>query len=538
MSFAIEVDGITPYPRVLAAVVVILLTYHFILHPSLISPLAKIPNAHWSAPYSRLWALSIRFNNRENRTLRAAHQRLGPIIRVAPNELSINDVDCVRTVYHGGFDKPSWYSVFDNYGVPCMFSTRSAHEHSLRKRMISHVYSKSYIHSSAAAASQAHTILFDRLLPIIQASTTDTPKPHGLDVHSVFLAATMDFISAYVFGLSNGTNFLQDAAYRSHWLELYASRNNHGFYDQELPLLTRICRALGIPFCPWFVDYANAELGAWCRALCTSTLASSSHSHLPSPANQPVVLSALLTGLSKEAAHGPSSPLYPTALRHHDKSVASELFDHVLAGQETAGVTLTYLTWRLSQSPSLQTALRKELLSLTPNLALTPSGPFSLPDPKSLDALPLLHALLTETLRLHAPIPGAQPRQTPPQGCELGGYAVPGGVRVAAMAYALHRDEGVFPLPETWEPQRWLPGGGASEQEQKEMNRAFWAFSSGGRMCVGRNFALYEMKLIVAAIYSNYTSHVVSDDGMAEQSDGYTSRPAKERLFLRFERVE
>jgi hypothetical protein len=45
------------------------------------------------------------------------------------------------------------------------------------------------------------------------------------------------------------------------------------------------------------------------------------------------------------------------------------------------------------------------------------------------------------------------------------------------------------------------------------------------------------MKLIVAAIYSNYTSHVVSDDGVAEQTDGYTSRPATERLFLRFERV-
>lgn len=112
MAFSRE-DSMT---TVLAAVVIILLSYYLIIHPSLISPLAKIPNAHWSAPYSRLWALSIRFNNRENRTLRAAHQRLGPVIRVAPNELSIDGVDCVRTVYQGGFDKPSWYSVFDNFG--------------------------------------------------------------------------------------------------------------------------------------------------------------------------------------------------------------------------------------------------------------------------------------------------------------------------------------------------------------------------------------------------------------------------------------
>jgi hypothetical protein len=46
-----------------------------------------------------------------------------------------------------------------------------------------------------------------------------------------------------------------------------------------------------------------------------------------------------------------------------------------------------------------------------------------------------------------------------------------------------------------------------------------------------------EMKMIVAAIYSSYTTHMVSDEGVAEQSDGYTSRPVKERLFLRFEKV-
>lgn len=46
------------------------------------------------------------------------------------------------------------------------------------------------------------------------------------------------------------------------------------------------------------------------------------------------------------------------------------------------------------------------------------------------------------------------------------------------------------------------------------------------------------MKLIIAAIYSNFTSHIVDDDGVADQGDGYTARPSKERLYLRFETVE
>jgi hypothetical protein len=98
------------------AAVVVFLFFQYIIRPAFFSPLSQIPNAHWSAPFSRLWILWIRFVHRENRTLHHAHRRLGPVIRVGPNELSINDLDSVRTVYQGGFEKPVWYSVFDNYG--------------------------------------------------------------------------------------------------------------------------------------------------------------------------------------------------------------------------------------------------------------------------------------------------------------------------------------------------------------------------------------------------------------------------------------
>lgn len=46
-----------------------------------------------------------------------------------------------------------------------------------------------------------------------------------------------------------------------------------------------------------------------------------------------------------------------------------------------------------------------------------------------------------------------------------------------------------------------------------------------------------EMKLLVAAIYTNYTSHIVDDEGI-EPTDGYTSHPTSGQLWLRFERVK
>jgi hypothetical protein len=90
--------------------------YKYIIHPAFISPLARVPNAHWTAPFSNLWILWIRYKARENRTVYAAHKALGPIIRLGPSELSVNDVNGLRSIYAGGMEKGEWYSIFDNYG--------------------------------------------------------------------------------------------------------------------------------------------------------------------------------------------------------------------------------------------------------------------------------------------------------------------------------------------------------------------------------------------------------------------------------------
>jgi len=90
--------------------------FKLIIYNGFLSPLSKIPNAHWTAPFSPVWILWTRYRCYENRALHAAHLKHGPVIRVAPNELSINDVNGLRTVYAGGFEKGQWYSIFDNYG--------------------------------------------------------------------------------------------------------------------------------------------------------------------------------------------------------------------------------------------------------------------------------------------------------------------------------------------------------------------------------------------------------------------------------------
>lgn len=117
-----EISGATPSSAgavVRAALLLLLLpliVYRYAVFPALVSPLSKIPNAHWSSAVSPVWILYVRFRRRENRVLRTAHNRIGPVVRVGPYELSLDDMAGLRTVYQGGFDKTEWYSVFDNYG--------------------------------------------------------------------------------------------------------------------------------------------------------------------------------------------------------------------------------------------------------------------------------------------------------------------------------------------------------------------------------------------------------------------------------------
>src|SRR2546421_11424639 len=75
------------------------------------------------------------------------------------------------------------------YRVNNMFSTLQSTSHSARKRMISNIYSKSYIHSSPHAQAQRKTILYDRLFPIVNHAANSAAP---VDIFDFWNGATMD----------------------------------------------------------------------------------------------------------------------------------------------------------------------------------------------------------------------------------------------------------------------------------------------------------------------------------------------------------
>lgn len=367
-----------------------------------------------------------------------------------------------------------------------MFSTKESKPHAARKRLLSHVYSKSFVQSSPDLCDATRIILHHRLLPSLDSVAT---RGLSLEVLGLNYAVTMDFISSYLFGLSRENNFIRDVEMRKRFLSWHFKRSEHAFWYQEIPRVTQWLQRIGLHLVPRWVDTANANIQSYvlhlCRAAEQSIQAASDHDHEKAHGTRPVVYSQLTDAL-KRAPVKAEGQKGGGGAEADELPVASEMLDHLIAGMDTSAITLTYLLWEMSRHAELQASVRKEVCRLSPSLAI--GNDSGLPSARSLDALPLLHAVVMETLRLHCPIPGSQPRQTPSKPTSIvGSPPLPGGVRVSAQAYSLHRNENVFSDAEAWVPQRWLD---PPPETKDEMARWFWAFGSGGRMCVGSNFAM------------------------------------------------
>ena len=197
---------------------------------------------------------------------------------------------------------------------------------------------------------------------------------------------------------------------------------------------------------------------------------------------------------------------------NNEPAIAAECMDHLVAGVDTTGDAMCTLMWRIStpEYAYVQDLLFEELSTIKDSFdPVTQTAPIAV-----LDKLPYLDAVIYESMRWRPPVPMTLFRVVPPTGAVISGQAMPPGTTVGCQAYSLHRVEDVFPDPDVFDPKRWLTDDAA---QLTAMRAHFWAFSSGGRMCLGHNLAMVEIKLIIAAVYMYYTTRVtagVTDESM------------------------
>jgi len=85
-------------------------------------PLSGIPSVHWLASWTSYHNHHIKYFHNARKYYYEAHKKYGdelsinPIVRVGPNEVSITSGEAVKTIFGGGFERSTWYSVFSNFG--------------------------------------------------------------------------------------------------------------------------------------------------------------------------------------------------------------------------------------------------------------------------------------------------------------------------------------------------------------------------------------------------------------------------------------
>ena len=108
----------------------------------------------------------------------------------------------------------------------------------------------------------------------------------------------------------------------------------------------------------------------------------------------------------------------------------------IVAGTDTTSTTLTYLVWAVLSQSALQRELETEVAGLSEDYGDT-----------DLEKLPLLNAVIEETLRLYGAAPAGLPRSVPPGGVTIDDQVIPAGTTVTTQAYTYHRDPALFPRP-------------------------------------------------------------------------------------------
>ena len=133
-------------------------------------------------------------------------------------------------------------------------------------------------------------------------------------------------------------------------------------------------------------------------------------------------------------------------------------------------------------------------------------------------ALPRLTATLKEAMRLYPPVAALMTRRAT-QDLQVGPWTIPKGTLVRLTPWVLQRDARVFDDPDTFRPDRFLPGA------PPPARGAWMPFGTGPRVCIGQHFAMLEMTLVAALLLQRYRLVLPPGTAPAELMLNVTLRP-------------
>ncbi|XP_014522450.1 cytochrome P450 704C1 [Vigna radiata var. radiata] len=181
-----------------------------------------------------------------------------------------------------------------------------------------------------------------------------------------------------------------------------------------------------------------------------------------------------------------------------DQYLRDIILNFMVAGKDTSANTLSWFFYMLCKNPLIEEKIVQEVRDVTCSHESEESiDKFvaKITD-DTLDKMHYLHAALTETLRLYPAVP-VDGRVTEADDVLPDGHKLKRGDGVYYMAYGMGRMCSIWGEDaEEFRPERWLNNGVFESQSPFK----FIAFNAGPRICLGKDFAYRQMKIIAMAL--------------------------------------
>ena len=336
-------------------------------------------------------------------------------------------------------------------------------------------YSKTRLLGSKELMQLYQSRYLTYLRPLLQEKLAGGEILDGVDISWSWV---MDCITVQLLGVEICSDLLDTQSIRQDFFQDICVSLRGGFWTAQFPTLVSCLNKACLGLKSNVTNTATKRIESRLMSLCKAA-EGPYVTGLLSKALPPNVYSRLRYQLEEQPIDFRSNIRSIRDPNMLEKILASEMMDHCVAGQESAGGALSLCLHHLSLNPAVQNRLTMELR------AHLSEPDFLARSLKELEALPYLNAIILETLRLLNANPDPT-RLVPSTGCTLAGYRIPAGTCSFALAYVLHHDETVFRNAETFDPGRWIV---VKEEEKKHMETQFWAFASGDRQCIAKDFA-------------------------------------------------
>ncbi len=177
-----------------------------------------------------------------------------------------------------------------------------------------------------------------------------------------------------------------------------------------------------------------------------------------------------------------------------DKQLRDEVLTLFVAGHETTATGLAWTVDLLCRHPEWYARVRAEVdaLGRRPTLADLPK-------------LEVCLRVFKEALRVYPPVYFFG--RTAQRETTIGGVRLPRFTNVVILPWALHRNPRVWPDPERFDPDRFLPAA-----EHARHRSAWLPFGAGPRVCIGNHFALMEAPLVLATMFRDHDFELLERD--------------------------